>query len=83
MDAIAARPDVRADFTLEPGEIAFWHNFQVMHSRTAFRDSDAHRRLLFRLWLNVPDGRPMAPEIKERARVIDRDHLEGARPVPA
>ena len=83
MDSIAARPDIRADFILEPGEIAFWHNFQVMHSRTAFHDSDAHRRLLFRLWLNQPDGRPMAEEIKARARIIDRDHTQGARPVPA
>ncbi len=83
MDSIAARPDIRADFTLEPGEIAFWHNFLVMHSRTAFTDSADHRRLLLRLWLNQPDGRPMATEIKERARIIDRDHIEGARPVPA
>ena len=83
MDAVAARPDIRADFTLEPGEIAFWHNFQVMHSRTSFEDSEKHRRLLFRLWLNVEHGRPMAPEISDRARIIDRDHSEGARPVPA
>jgi hypothetical protein len=81
MDAIAARPDIRADFILEPGEIAFWHNFQVMHSRTAFQDDEKHRRLLFRLWLNVESGRPMASEIKERARIIDRDHSAGARSV--
>ncbi len=83
MDQIAARPDIRADFTLEPGEIAFWHNFMVMHSRTAFQDSEDHHRLLLRLWLNVPGGRPMAPEIRERARLIDRDHLEGQQPTPA
>jgi hypothetical protein len=84
MDQIAARPDIRADFTLEPGEIAFWHNFTVMHSRTAFQDSDDRKRLLLRLWLNLQGaGRPMAPEIKERARIIDRDHLEGQRPAPA
>ena len=83
MDAVAARPDIRADFTLEPGEIAFWHNFQVMHSRTSFQDAEKHRRLLLRLWLNVAGGRPMASEIHDRARIIDRDHLEGARPIPA
>lgn len=83
MDQIASRPEVRADFTLEPGEIAFWHNFTVMHSRTAFQDSEDKKRLLLRLWLNLPEGgRPMAPEITERARIIDRDHLEGQRPPP-
>ena len=85
MDDIAARPDIRADFTLEPGESVFWHNFLVMHSRSAFVDSGDHRRLLLRLWLHAPDGRPMADEIRERARIIDRDYLEGqsAAPVPA
>ena len=85
MDDIAARRDIRADFTLEPGEAVFWHNFLVMHSRSAFVDSPEHRRLLLRLWLNVPDGRPMADEIRERSRIIDLDHTSGRRapPVPA
>lgn len=83
MDQVCARPEVRADFTLEPGEIAFWHNFTVMHSRKAFQDSDEKRRLLLRLWLHVEDGaRPMAEEIRERARIIDRDHTSGQKPAP-
>lgn len=73
-DAQAARPDLRLDFVLEPGEMVFWHNFTVLHSRTAFKDSAEHRRLLLRLWLNVPNGRPLAPEIRERARIMDADH---------
>ncbi len=74
MDAIAARPGVRVEFMLEPGEAAFWHNFLVMHARTAFHDTDDHRRLLLRLWLNVPGGRPMDEAISARARIIDEDH---------
>lgn len=80
MDSLCAREDLIVRFILEPGEIVFWHNFLVMHSRTAFHDDADHRRLLLRLWLNVPDGRPMADEIKARARIIDRDHIEGRRP---
>lgn len=80
MDALTQREDLIARFVLEPGEIVFWHNFQVMHSRTAFQDSAAQHRLLLRLWLNVPGGRPMAEEIRARARIIDRDHLAGRRP---
>lgn len=74
LDEVCAREDLLLRFTLEPGEIVFWHNFLVMHSRTAFHDGARHR-LLLRLWLHVPDGRPMAEEVRERARVIDRDHL--------
>lgn len=79
MDEIALRPEMRAEFTLEPGEMVFWHNFQVLHARTAFEDSEAQRRLLLRLWLNVDEGaRPIAEEIRERARLFDRDHVAGA-----
>ena len=80
MDEIVSRPDMRVEFVLEPGEMVFWHNFQVMHARTSFHDSEARRRLLLRLWLNVAAGRPMADEIRERARLFDRDHTQGAIP---
>ena len=79
IDEIVMRPGFRAEFTLEPGEAVFWHNFLVMHARSAFQDAADRRRLLLRLWLNVPDGRPMDPEFRERARVIDADHLAGRR----
>ncbi len=86
MDQIAARPDIRADFVLEPGEIAFWHNFTIMHARTAFQDSETRRRLLLRLWLHVDEGgRPMAEAFGSRGRMIDCHHLMGRAPasVPA
>jgi hypothetical protein len=70
------RPDIQANFMLEPGEMLFWHNWTNFHSRTAFEDSPTQRRLLLRLWLNIENGRHVAPEIAERARLIDRDHDE-------
>jgi len=63
-----------ASFTLEPGEQLFWHNWTNLHSRTAFQDSETKKRLLLRLWLNVPDGRPVVPALAERAIMTDRDH---------
>jgi hypothetical protein len=73
----AERPDLRADFMLEPGEMMFWHNFTQLHSRTAFSDTDNQRRLLLRLWLNVEGGRPMHPAFAERARYMDAMHEQG------
>ena len=73
-DDVAARPEVRADFMLEPGEMVFWHNYQMLHSRRSFADTAEQKRLLLRLWLNVPEGRPMAAPIRELTRRIDASH---------
>lgn len=75
--AIAQRPEVRADFMLEPGEMLFWHNFLMLHSREAFNDTPGQKRLLLRLWLHVPGGRPMHPEFIARAKLMDQIHEEG------
>jgi hypothetical protein len=74
LNELAVRPDIQANFMLEPGEMLFWHNWTNFHSRTAFADAPGRGRLLLRLWLNIENGRHVAPEIAERARLIDRDH---------
>ena len=76
---IAQRPEVRADFMLEPGEMLFWHNFLVLHSRQAFTNAGEQKRLLLRLWLHVREGqgRPMHPEFAGRARLMDKIHAAG------
>lgn len=74
---IAQRPGLRADFMLEPGEIVWFHNFQTMHSRTAFHDTPEQKRLLLRLWLNVPNGRKMHPGFLEMGRRMDETHARG------
>lgn len=77
MDEISNRPDVRLNFVQEPGEIVLTNNCLLLHTRTAFEDSDdpALRRLLLRLWLRQ-DDRPMAPGVllhKGRAGIEKRD----------
>ena len=64
MDRVADRPDVRLRLRLEPGEASFTNNCLLLHTRTAFEDSDdpALKRHLLRLWLRE-DGRPMAPGV--------------------
>lgn len=61
LDALAVRPDVRFSFYLEPGDLQILDNYAVMHARTEFVDHDApdQRRLLYRLWLSVPDSHPL------------------------
>ncbi|MGH8218003.1 MAG: TauD/TfdA family dioxygenase [Steroidobacteraceae bacterium] len=75
--AAADSAQLKAEFMLEPGEIMFWHNFLVLHSRRAFQDEGGQTRLLLRLWLNVPGGRPMHPAFTGRARAMDFEHANG------
>lgn len=65
---LASRKDLRYDFLMEPGDIQLINDHTTVHSRTEFDDHDepSRKRLLLRLWLRVPDGRPMAPEIADR-----------------
>jgi len=63
---------VREDFLLhmdfKPGDIQLLNNHCTLHSRTAYEDFDdpAEKRFLLRLWVNVPNGRPLAPEFADR-----------------
>jgi hypothetical protein len=76
MAALAQRDDLALRFMLEPGEIVLWHNFMNLHSRTEFENDATHKRLLLRLWLKVPNGRPVVPEIYARGQTYDRVYEE-------
>jgi len=69
--SVARREDVCMEFLLNPGEMIFCNNFVVLHARNKFEDSTETRRLLARLWINVPAGRPTAPELHVRRRWFD------------
>lgn len=62
LDLLASLADeLCLEMRLTPGEMQFLNNHVMYHSRTAFEDdarADA-RRLLYRLWLSVPNSRPL------------------------
>lgn len=70
-DELSNRPDLRVELTLEPGEMMIWNNFTTLHARKAFEDKAEMTRHLLRLWLNVPQGRPVVPEILTWGRIYD------------
>lgn len=74
---VSVRPDVRAFFTLEPGEMLFWHNFIALHSRESFHNEGQRQRLLLRLWLHADEGRPMHPTFTDTAFAMDHIHESG------
>jgi alpha-ketoglutarate-dependent taurine dioxygenase len=58
LDGVLARPDLRVEFALEPGQMYFINNRWILHNRTAFVDhpEPERRRHLVRLWLRRRGG---------------------------
>lgn len=63
LDAILRRPDVMYLMRLEPGDLQILSNYTALHSRTEFQDHEdpAKKRMLFRLWLAMPDSHALPP----------------------
>jgi hypothetical protein len=61
----ARRPEVQLEFTLEAGELIFFNNCVLLHTRTAFEDGldPAAKRHLLRLWLMLDGRRPLDPAV--------------------
>ena len=61
IDEIAENPSFHARFRQQPGDLLFVNNFLALHSRSAFEDDPRpdHKRHLLRLWLSVPNSRPL------------------------
>lgn len=78
-DEFANRDELALRFVLEPGEMLLWHNYTNLHSRTSFEDDPARPRLLLRLWLTVPNGRPADPGFKVRAKAYERIYREAVQ----
>src|SRR5262245_7474096 len=53
LDEVLKRPELRVEFSLEPGQMYFINNRWILHNRTAFEDylELERRRHLVRLWL--------------------------------
>jgi len=53
-DAVLVRPEMQMSVTISKGEMLFFNNFTMLHSRTAYEDDADHKRHLVRLWLEDP-----------------------------
>ena len=83
---LAARPDIRFAMAFEQGDIQILSNHTILHSRSGFEDhpEPGRRRNLLRLWVNVLNGRKLAPEFADRLNTGPRggvhvaEHREGS-----
>jgi hypothetical protein len=63
LETVAEDPALHVQCRLEPGDILLLNNWTTFHRRSAFTDAPgpADRRHLLRIWLSVPNSRPIAP----------------------
>jgi hypothetical protein len=63
IDEIANSEAFKLAYEFKPGDLQLLNNHTCFHSRTAFEDYPEHerRRHLLRMWLSVPNSRPLSP----------------------
>jgi Taurine catabolism dioxygenase TauD, TfdA family len=60
----AIAEEVVLTMDLEPGDMQFLNNYVILHDRTGYDDFDdpERKRHMLRLWIDVPNRRPLAPD---------------------
>jgi hypothetical protein len=76
LDQIASDPEFHFVTAFQPGDLQLCNNHVVMHARSAFEDypEAERRRHLLRMWLSVPNSRPLSPRLSR----IYKDRRPGA-----
>lgn len=76
IDLLANDPQFHYSMMFEPGDFQFLNNHITYHARTEFEDypEETRRRHLLRMWLSVPNSRPLS----DGMTAIYRDPTAGA-----
>ena len=79
IDEISARSDFHLTMMFEPGDMQFLSNHLTLHTRTAFEDfsNEEQKRHLLRLWLSLPNGRPLSDGFKPFYREVTAGAVRG------
>jgi hypothetical protein len=82
LEDTAEREDLRVRFRQEPGDVLFLNNWVTFHRRTAFEDwpEPEKRRHLLRVWLSVPNSRPLDEAFKANYGSVKAGSIRGGMP---
>jgi alpha-ketoglutarate-dependent taurine dioxygenase len=85
LEETAERDDLRVRFSQEPGDVLFLNNWVTFHRRTAFEDWPEldRRRHLLRVWLSVPNSRPLDEAFKANYGSVVAGSVRGGMPKEA
>jgi S-methylmethionine-dependent homocysteine/selenocysteine methylase len=65
LDAVLEEEDAVLRFELQAGEMVIANNHNLVHGRTSYEDDGSQTRHCLRLWLSLPNGRPLPPHYAE------------------
>jgi hypothetical protein len=65
LDAVLEENDAVLRFEIQAGEIVVCNNHSLVHGRTSYEDDGTTTRHCLRLWLTLPNGRPLPPHYAE------------------
>jgi hypothetical protein len=76
LDALAADPAFHFSMMFRPGDIQLLNNHVTLHARTRYEDFNEpdKKRHLLRMWLSMPNTRPLSPSLGQ----IYKDRRAGA-----
>jgi len=76
---MATAQELCFEMTLEPGDLQLINSHVTYHGRTPFEDdaTSGHDRLLLRLWLSMPNNRPLPEGHEVLWRSIDAGKVRG------
>jgi hypothetical protein len=79
IQTLAETDEFRFDMVLERGDMQFVNNHVLIHARTHFEDDDnpERKRHLLRLWLSVPNARPLCEGLRDAYKSTQRNTVRG------
>jgi hypothetical protein len=84
IEQLADDPSMHVSFRQQPGDIVLLNNWVTLHRRSEFVDylEPERKRLLLRIWLSVPNSRPLDPRFAGSYGATEAGAIRGGmRPV--
>jgi hypothetical protein len=79
LEQLAEDPALHVQFRQQAGDMLFLNNWVTFHRRSDFEDHEPpeQKRHLLRLWLSVPNSRPLDPQFQENFGATEAGALRG------
>ena len=79
LEQVAEEPELHVRFRQQPGDMLFLNNWVTFHRRTAFEDwpERERRRHVLRVWLSVPNSRPLDPLFRDNYGATEAGRIRG------
>ncbi|MDF1812622.1 MAG: TauD/TfdA family dioxygenase [Verrucomicrobiales bacterium] len=79
LEEVAGRSENAIRFLQKPGDILLLNNWVTLHRRSAFTDhlETEEKRCLFRIWLSMPNSRPLVPDFLDNYGAVGAGEIRG------